>query len=97
MQPLHDGTERGMLFIFERERNLSFWMKDTIIPLDIAYARSDGTIVRTLTMTPLDESTYPAGRPARFALEVNAGLFAKKAIREGDVMVIPDSVLDSGN
>ncbi len=92
MQLLEDGTERGMLFIFEREQNLSFWMKDTFIPLDIAYARSDGTIVKIHTMTPLDTrfNQYPSGEPARVALEVNAGLFAAKGIVEGDVIEIPD-------
>ncbi len=92
MQPLKDGTERGMLFIFEQEQFLNFWMKDTIIPLDIAYARSDGTIVKILTMTPLDTrfNQYPSGEPARYALEVNAGVFAAKGIGEGDVIAIPD-------
>ena len=92
MQPLKAGTERGMLFIFEREQNLNFWMKDTIIPLDIAYARSDGTIVKIHTMTPLDTrfNQYPSGEPARYALEVNAGVFAAKGISEGDVIEIPD-------
>ena len=92
MQSLEDGTERGMLFIFEREQNLNFWMKDTIIPLDIAYTRSDGTIVKIHTMTPLDTrfNQYPSGEPARYALEVNAGVFAAKGIGEGDVIEIPD-------
>ena len=92
MQAMEDGTERGMLFIFERERHLNFWMKDTVIPLDIAYARSDGTIVKILTMTPLDTrlNQYPSGEPARYALEVNAGVFAAKGISEGDTIKIPD-------
>lgn len=92
MKSLEDGTERGMLFIFERERYLNFWMENTIIPLDIAYARSDGTIVKIHTMTPLDTrfNQYPSGEPARYALEVNAGVFAAKGISQGDVIQIPD-------
>ena len=92
MQALEDGTELGMLFIFEREEDLNFWMKDTIIPLDIAYARSDGTIVKIHTMTPLDTrpNQYPSGAPARYALEVNAGVFAAKGIGEGDIIKVPD-------
>ena len=92
MQPLEDGTLRGMLFVFDSERQLNFWMKDTIIPLDIAYARSDGTIIKIHTMTPLDTrlGQYPSGEPARVALEVNAGVFAAKGISEGDVIAIPD-------
>ncbi len=92
MKSLEDGTERGMLFVFDQEQDLNFWMKDTIIPLDIAYARSDGTIVKIHTMTPLDTrfNQYPSGDPARYALEVNAGVFAAKGIGEGDVIAIPD-------
>ena len=92
MQPMEDGAERGMLFVFDQEQHLSFWMKDTIIPLDIAYARSDGTIVKILTMTPLDTrfNQYPSGEPARVALEVNAGVFAAKGISEGDKIDIPE-------
>lgn len=97
MTPLDDGTERGMLFVFDKERLLSFWMKDTIIPLDIAYARTDGTIVKIHTMTPLDLSGYSSQQPARFALEVNAGLFAAEGIREGDVIDIPEDVLNPGD
>lgn len=97
MQPLEDGTERAMLFVFESESVLSFWMKNTFIPLDIAYGRSDGTIVKIHTMTPLDLSGYSSVQPARFALEVNAGLFAAKGIREGDVINIPQDALNPGN
>ncbi len=97
MQPREDGTERGMLFVFENEQILSFWMKDTIIPLDIAYARSDGTIVKTYTMTPLDLSGYSSLQPARFALEVNAGVFTAKGINEGEVINIPQEVLNPAN
>lgn len=96
MQSLEDGSERGMLFVFDNEQVLNFWMKDTIIPLDIAYARSDGTIVKIYTMTPLDLSIYSSIKSARYALEVNAGVFSSKGIKEGDVMTLPEVVLDSG-
>lgn len=94
MAPLEDGTERGMLFVFDSEAELSFWMKDTVIPLDIAYARTDGTIIKTYTMTPLNLNQYPSVEPARFALEVKAGVFASAGIGEGDLLVVPDSVLN---
>ena len=96
MQPTETGMERGMLFVFDSERVLSFWMKDTVIPLDIAYARSDGTIVKIHTMTPLDLSGYSSEQPARFALEVNANLFKTLGISEGDVINIPEEVLNPG-
>ncbi len=89
LAPLEDGTRRGMLFIFAQEQILSFWMKDTIIPLDIAYADGEGTIVKTYTMTALDTSLYPSIEPARYALEVGAGVFEELGISEGDKLVIP--------
>ena len=93
MEPTEDGAQRGMLFVFEQERNLSFYMKNTIIPLDIAFARTDGTIVKIHTMVPLDESSYWSGSSARYALEVNAGLFAEYDIEEGDQIVIPSELV----
>lgn len=96
MQPTEAALERGMLFVFDSERVLSFWMKNTIIPLDIAYARSDGTIVKIHTMTPLDLSGYSSEQPARFALEVNANLFKTLGISEGEVINIPDEVVNPG-
>ena len=71
-------------------------MKNTIIPLDIAYARTDGTIVKICTMTPLDTSDYPSGLPARLALEVRAGIGARWNIHEGDHLEIPPEVLNMG-
>jgi uncharacterized protein len=82
-------ADYGMLFVFSTDEPLSFWMRNTIIPLDIAYIRSDGTIVKTYTMEPLDESGYPSLQPARFALEVRGGQFKKWGIREGDHVEIP--------
>ncbi len=81
--------DRGMIFIFPDDQHRSFWMRNTIIPLDIAYIRSDGTIVSTYTMTPLREVVYSSIEPARFALEVRAGQFARWGIAPGDRVVIP--------
>jgi len=96
MKTLPDGVERGMLFVFPAEQRLQFWMKDTIIPLDIAFLRSDGHIVKTHTMAPLETRLYPSMMPALMALEVNAGLFHKLGIVEGDKVEIPESVLKPG-
>lgn len=82
------SADRGMLFDLGYDRSLNFWMRNTIIPLDIAYIRSDGTIVKTHTMTPLDESGYPSIEPARFALEVRGGQFSQWGISEGDQVAI---------
>lgn len=85
--------DRGMIFVFETDQPLSFWMRNTIIPLDIAYIRSDGIIVKTYTMEPLNEMGYPSIEAARYALEVNAGQFAQWGIVAGDRVVLPDDLL----
>jgi uncharacterized membrane protein (UPF0127 family) len=75
---------RGMLFVFERSKTRSFWMKNTYIPLDIAYIDKNGTINEIYTMKPLDYSIiYNSIKPAMFALEVNAGWFKKNNISAG--------------
>lgn len=84
---------RGMLFAFDDERPLGFWMLNTITALDIAYISADGRIVSTYMMAPLETRVYPSIEPARFALEVRAGLFAELGIAAGDHVEIPDSVL----
>jgi len=90
---LPQGAERGMLFVFDNEQLRSFWMLNTITALDIAYIRSDGTIVKTHTMAPLETRLYPSVEPAQYALEVRAGLLADLGIEIGDHVEIPDTVL----
>ncbi len=93
MTPLPDGTERGMLFVFSRDQRHGFWMRNTIIDLDIAFIREGGSIVQTFTMTALDEGSYTPRLPYRYALEVGSGVFARFGVGEGDQVSIPDSVL----
>ena len=95
MAPLPDGTKRGMIFVFDYEHQLSFWMRNTIIPLDIAYLDSRGTVVATHTMAPLDErhNQYPSGKPARYAIEVQAGVFTDLGIKAGEQITLPESIL----
>jgi len=84
--------DQGMLFLFDREQPLSFWMKNTIISLDVAFARSDGTIVTIHTMPPLTTNLFASIEPAMFALEVKGGTFRQLNIHEGDRIQIPPSV-----
>ncbi|MGE0481999.1 MAG: DUF192 domain-containing protein [Phycisphaerae bacterium] len=86
------GDDQGMLFVFDDEQVRSFWMRNTITPLDIAYARFDGTIVKIHTMPPLTLRSFSSIEPAMFALEVKAGTFDRLNIREGDRIVVPDDV-----
>lgn len=84
----------GMLFIFEEERTLSFWMKNTFIPLSIAYINKDKKIVDIQDMTPVksvmeeNPPSYPSKRPAQYALEVNQGFFKKHKIKVGDTIKV---------
>lgn len=86
--------DHGMIFVFRDDRLRNFWMRNTIIPLDIAYIRSDGIIVKTYTMQPLSEAGYPSIEPARFVLEVNAGQFARWQIQSGDRVELPAELFD---
>lgn len=95
MAPLADGTDRGMIFVFEHDEMNSFWMKNTIIPLDIAYVASNGTVVTMHTMAPLDDrpNQYPPTSAYRYAIELNAHRFADLGLKKGDKIEIPDTVL----
>ncbi|NIR51608.1 DUF192 domain-containing protein [candidate division KSB1 bacterium] len=81
------ARDEGMLFVFSEQRILSFWMRNTFIPLDIAFINNKGIIVDIQRMEPLDESKqYISTAPALYALEVNAGWFEDYGIQVGDVV-----------
>ena len=83
--------DAGMLFVFEGEQTLSFWMKDTLIPLSIAYIDAEGRIVDIQDMQPLDDVSphYVSAEPARYALEVNQGFFEERGVMVGDTLELP--------
>jgi len=95
MAPLKDGTERGMVFVFPHAQQTSFWMKNTIIPLDIVYLTSEGEIVSIYTMTPLDDrhGRYVPAKPYRFAIETRGGKLRALGLKAGDKITIPESLL----
>ena len=82
-----------MLFVYDAEAQLSFWMKGTLIPLDILFLDSHGVVVDVQTMTPQlgapnsDLLTYTSARPARYALEMNAGLAEALGVVPGDAVL----------
>lgn len=81
---------RGMLFDFQREQELGFWMKNTYVSLDMIFIRGDGRILRIAEdTTPLSEKLVPSGGPARAVLEVVAGTARKLGIAPGDRVAHP--------
>lgn len=76
--------DRGMLFVFPEERVLEFWMRNTEIPLSIAFAQSSGRIVRIADMEPGSEALVSSGMPVRYALEVNQGWYLAHGVQSGD-------------
>lgn len=76
-------TNEGMLFVFEDASRQCFWMRNTPLPLTIAFLADDGTIVNLADMKPLSEDSHCSSKPVRYALEMNAGWFAKRGIGPG--------------
>jgi uncharacterized protein len=80
--------DQGMFFIFERESSQSFWMRNTVIPLDIMFINREGIIVKIhKNTTPFSEQSYPSVKPAMYVVEVNAGYSDRHNIKEGDKIV----------
>ncbi len=83
-----DANE-GMLFVFEKEQMLRFWMKNTSIPLSIAYVDRNGIIIDILDMKPFDTTmTYPSSHRALYAIEVNRGWFGNNKITTGCKLIL---------
>lgn len=87
------GPDEGMLFIYEREDFLSFWMKNTPLPLSIAFLDHRGKIVDIQDMEPFNLRTHTSARPALYALEMNKGWFKKNGVKVGDVVQRPPSLV----
>ena len=78
------GPNEGMIFPYDPPQNAGFWMKNTLIPLDLVFIRADGTIARIATAVPHDETPVPAGEPVAAVLEIAGGRAAELGISEGD-------------
>jgi uncharacterized membrane protein (UPF0127 family) len=78
LQPDH-----GMLFVFREPRPLAFWMKNTYVPLSIAFIDGNGRIINIEDMAPQTENTHPSRGPALYALEMKKGWFADRSIAPG--------------
>jgi len=76
-------AQRGMLFVFPQANTHCMWMRNTYIPLSVAFVDDDGRIINIEDMTPHSEDNHCARQPARYALEMNRGWFAQRGIAAG--------------
>jgi uncharacterized membrane protein (UPF0127 family) len=77
------AQHEGMLFVFDDVSARCFWMKNTLLPLSIAFIADDGTIVNLADMQPRSEASHCSTKPVRYALEMNQGWFVKRGIQAG--------------
>ena len=77
------GSNQGMLFVFPVAARHCMWMRNTLIPLAVAFLDDEGRIINVEEMKPQTENNHCAAAPARFALEMNKGWFAAKGIQNG--------------
>ncbi len=85
------AANAGMLFIYPGEQAVSFWMKNTLIPLDMLFLKADGSIAHIAhNALPLDETPIDSGAAVKAVLEVNGGTAAALGIKEGDRVEYPD-------
>lgn len=83
MARTHLDEDAGMLFIFERKSGYCFWMKDTLIPLSVAFLDDDGRVVNLADMQPMSTTLHCPDRAVRYALEANQGWFGRQRIQPG--------------
>ncbi len=88
-------ANHGMIFVFPGERSLAFYMKNTLIPLDIVYLDADGEVVSIHQMRPHDHTSIPARRPAKYAIELNKGTAERVGLKVGDKLHIPPEARDT--
>ena len=85
----------GMLFVFPEEDYLTFWMKNTHIPLSIAFISTEGTITQIESMEPLSLSSHDSKEKARYALEMLEGWFERHNVKVGDKVELPPERVSS--
>lgn len=77
------APNHGMLFVFDYKSQQCFWMRNTPLPLTIAFIEDDGTVVQLVDMAPQSDALHCSQKPVRFALEMEQGWFAKRGIAPG--------------
>jgi len=84
------GQREGMLFVFDRDQHLDFWMKNTRVPLSIAFLSAEGKILEIADMEPFSEKLIRSRLSSRYALELRQGGFGEIGAGEGDFVVLPE-------
>lgn len=77
------GTNQGMLFVFQQKERHCMWMRNTFLPLSVAFLDEEGRIINVEDMKPQTDDSHCAARPARFALEMNLGWFSNRGLKPG--------------
>lgn len=77
------GTSEGMLFVFDEAQRQCMWMRNTYVPLSVAFIDANGAILNVEDMEPLTENSHCAAGDAKFALEMNKGWFASRGLKAG--------------
>jgi len=80
-------ANQGMLFVFEQPEQQCFWMKNTLIPLDVAFLADDGTVINIEHMKPQTLDNHCSAKPVRMVLEMNDGWFARKGVSAGSKLM----------
>lgn len=80
------GQNEGMLFVFEAPIQICMWMKNTLLPLSVAFLEDDGRIVNIADMQPQTTDSHCADKPVRYALEMNQGWFGKRGLQAGSTI-----------
>lgn len=86
------AEDAGMLFLFAREVRTGFWMRNTYVPLDIAYIGADGRVIEIKQGKPLDETPLTPGKKYLYVLEVNAGWFERHGMGPGAAVALPSGL-----
>jgi uncharacterized membrane protein (UPF0127 family) len=89
------GPSEGMLFVFETPGRQCFWMRNTLVPLSIAFIGDDGGIVNVEDMQPKTEDSHCSARPVRYALEMEQGWFRKRGLAPGSKLAGPPGMFAS--
>lgn len=89
------GPNQGMLFVFQEKSQQCFWMRNTLIPLSIAFIDDDGGIVNIEDMQPRSEDSHCAAKPIRYALEMEQGWFGKRGLKAGSRIAGPKGMFSA--